>query len=133
MNSHLCILSIRDLGTVGKPWLIDIRSLVSVFAWPMFPDTAFGTANQAVAVSEMPATADTTVGEGPPDEHAEAPLEAVAAGGMDAPDAATCSVGTDAGMPPRVAVDVAGACPVEENKKNTARHWPYTRHQLPYN
>jgi hypothetical protein len=82
-------------------------------------------------VSEVPA-ADPTVRVGPPDEHAEAPHEAVAAGGMDAPDAATGSVGTDAGMSPRVAVDVAGASPVEESKKNAACHWPYTRRQLPY-
>ena len=97
----------------------------------MFPDITFKTAIHAVAVSEMPA-ADTTVGEGPSDEHAEAPLEAEAADGMDAPDAATGSAGIDASMPPRVAADIAGASPVHENKKNAAGNWPNAHRQLLY-
>ena len=102
----------------------------------MFPDTAFKTTIHAVAVSEMYAiavskmpAADTTVGEGPSDKHAAAPLEAVAAGGMVVPDAATGSAGADAGadagMPPRVASDVAGANTVERCSQ-LAIHTPPT-------
>ena len=70
----------------------------------------------------MPA-ADATVGEGSTDEQAEAPLEADAADGIDAPNVAT---GIDAGMPPRVAADVAGASPVGKEQENAARNWPNT-------
>lgn len=100
MNSHRSIISKRDFGTVGRPWPIDTRSLVNVFAWPMFPDIAFKTTIHAIAESEMPA-GDTTVGEGPTNEPAEALLEADAKDGMGAPDAATGSAGIDAGMPCR--------------------------------
>ena len=122
MNSHRCTLSIRDFGTIGRPWPIDTRSLVKVFAWPMFPDIALRTAIHAVAVSGMPA-ADATVGEGSTDDQAEAPLEADAADGIDAPDVAT---GIDAGMPPRVAADVAGASPVGKTLLATGQTPPPT-------
>ena len=73
----------------------------------------------------MPA-ADATVGEGSTDEQAEAPLEADTADRIDAPDAATGNAGIDAGMPPRVAADVAGASPVGKEQENAARNWPNT-------
>ena len=63
-----------------------------------------------------------TVREGPTDEHAEAPLEADAADGIDGPDAATGNAGTDAGIPPMLPGQRSG---VGENK-NAARNLPNT-------
>ena len=93
----------------------------------LVPDIALKTAIHAVALSGMP-----TAGEGQTDEHAEAPLEADAADGIDAPDAATGNAGIDASMPPRVAADVAGASPVGGKQETRLSQLAKHRRQLLY-